>query len=487
MADLPANEQSDEEDGRLDRRSILKYGGAGALTAGLAGCQSPQNPAPGFPFRGQEEPPDEDDDGTGETGNSDGALSGETLNVGVLAPMNLPLGRSMWNGARQAAEELNNNGGILGANVNVKLGNTEVSPGKAQSEHRRLVLQENCDMTCGIFLGSALLQTLPSIANQETVHITSASADPRAGKLVSKTNDDITGEGGEAEYERFKYHFRAGPLHLLDLADAMLEFVEANKDEYGWEKAALLTENLGEFTPYADRLGERLSDVIEVPVSERPGGVSDWSPLFNEIEDNDCDVAIVGMALIGTTAVNQWAQQERDFEFGGIHVPSQAFSYWESTGGNVEHVFTMNAMTPQTSNTEQTQPFVEAYREKWDSVPIYSGALTYDVITLAEQAITAAVEGEDLEEIPDSNTLIPYLEDGTFTGSTVLSEFQFTPADATYAHEPQWTSIEETGVPVFQQWQKDPEVREDYGTMHSFAPPQNKSADKTIPDWVSSN
>jgi hypothetical protein len=120
-------------------------------------------------------------------------------------------------------------------------------------------------------------------------------------------------------------------------------------------------------------------------------------------------------------------------------------------------------------------------------VPIYSGALTYDVITLAEQAITAAVEGEDLEEIPDSNTLIPYLEDGTFTGSTVLSEFQFTPADATYAHEPQWTSIEETGVPVFQQWQKDPEVREDYGTMHSFAPPQNKSADKTIPDWVSSN
>jgi branched-chain amino acid transport system substrate-binding protein len=118
----------------------------------------------------------------------------------------------------------------------------------------------------GIFLGSALIQTLPSISNQQTIHITTASADPRAGKLVSKSNDDITGEGGETEYERFKYHFRAGPLHLLDLADAMLEFIENKKEDYGWERVALMTENVGEFDPYHDRLSNRLSDVIDVPV-----------------------------------------------------------------------------------------------------------------------------------------------------------------------------------------------------------------------------
>jgi hypothetical protein len=39
-------------------------------------------------------------------------------------------------------------------------------------------------------------------------------------------------------------------------------------------------------------------------------------------------------------------------------------------------------------------------------------------------------------------------------------------------------------VPVFQQWQYDPEVRDDYGTMHSFYPPQNQTAEKRLPEWL---
>jgi branched-chain amino acid transport system substrate-binding protein len=478
MADVPENEQQDENEGRLNRRSVLKYGGTGALTAGLAGCQTAKNPVPGSNLRVEEEPTPTNGDGDG-----DGILSSETIKIGVLAPMNLPLGVSMWKAAQMRRDEINDNGGILGATVEVALGNTEVSPGTAQSEHQRLTVQEGCDFTTGIFLGSALLQTMPSIGNQETIHLTTGSADPRVGRLVSKT-DDFGSTEEKTSYERFKYHFRIGPIHLLDLADAMLEFIENRKDEYGWEKAALLTENLGEFTPYAERLSERLSSVIDVPIKERPGGVSDWSPLYNEIENTDCDVAIIGMALGGTTAVNQWAQQQRNFEFGGIHVPAQAYSYWESTGGNVEHVFTMNAMTPQTSNTPQTQPFVKQYIERFDEVPIYTGPLTYDAISVIKQGIENTIEGEGMETLPDSDTIIPYLEEGTFTGGTVLSEAQFTPPDAKYAHEPQWTSMAETGVPVFQQWQIDPEIREDYGTMHSIAPQQNKTSDKTVPEWI---
>jgi branched-chain amino acid transport system substrate-binding protein len=479
MADVPENEQQDENDGRVDRRSVLKYGGTGALTAGLAGCQSPENPLPGSDIR-------VDDGGPGPVGGGEGdqPLSGETFKIGVLAPMNLPLGVSMWQAAQMAADELNNQGGLLGAKFEVALGDTEVSPGKAESEHQRLIIQENCDMTCGIFLGSALLQTLPSIANQEKIHVTTASADPRAGQLVSKTNT-FTGDSGEEEYERFKYHFRSGPIHLLDLADAMLEFIEDKKDDYGWDTVAMLTENLGEFTPYAERLGASLSDLVDVPIRQRPGGVSDWSPLYNDMESQNVDLALVGLALGGTTAVNQWAQQQRDFELGGIHVPAQAFDYWESTSGNVEHVFTMNAMTPQTENTPKTQRFVQDFIDRFDSVPIYTAPLTYDSISLIEQVFQQMHEDKGLESIPSSDDLIPFMEQMTFTGSTILEEFQFTPPDAEYAHEPQWTSIAETGVPVYQQWQYDPEVREDYGTMHSFYPPQNQTSEKTVPDWVS--
>jgi branched-chain amino acid transport system substrate-binding protein len=485
MAGPSDNDEETGADESVDRRSVLKYGGTGAITAGLAGCQSPENPVPGSGLRVEDD--EESGTGTGDGTRADGdqPLAGETITVGVLAPMELPLGESMWDAARMQAEQMNQNGGMLGATVETKLGDTEVSPGVAASEHRRLTARENCDFTVGVFLGSALLQTMPSIANQEKLHITTGSAAPQVGRLVSRTDGSITGTSGEEEYERFKYHFRAGPIHLLDLADAMLEFIENVKDDFGWERAALLTENLGEFTPYAERLNNRLSGVLDVPISERPGGVSDWSPLYNNIESEDCDIAIIGMALGGTSAVNQWANQERDFEFGGIHVPSQAFGFWESTDGNTEFVFTMNAMTPQTENTPQTQKFVQDYIDRWDTVPIYTGPLTYDAMSLFEQALATTVEEEGIEgEIPDADTIIPYMEDKTYSGSTILEDFQFTAPDAQYAHEPLYTSIEETGVPVFQQWQFDPEVREDYGTMHSFYPEQNKTSDYAVPPWV---
>ena len=483
MSREPDNDAADGSDGPVDRRSLLRYGGAGAVV-GLAGCQSPENPLlePGQGRVPEEVVPPGPDD---EEGGEGGPLEGETLRIGILAPMNQALGRSQWHGAQMAAKDYNENGGLLGARVEVELGDTELSPGVAESEHRRLVVQEGCDMTMGSFLGSGLLQTLPSIANQEKIHVTTGSAEPRVGQLVSKSVS-VTGDDPEEEYERFKYHFRAGPLHLLDLADAMLEFIEDKMDDFGWERAAVLTENLGEFTPYHEAMAAEVNDLLDVRMTERPGGISDWSPIFNDIEAEGCEVALVGLALAGTTAVNQWAQQERQFEMGGIHVNSQEFEYWESTSGNCEYIWTMNSLTPQTENTPDTQDFVQRYIEMWDTVPIYTGPLTYDAITLMEQVFEDYHEAEGLDGIPEADELVPYIEDLNAEGGhvTELEGPQFTPPDAEYAHEPNWTTIAETGVPIFQQWQYDPDVRDDYGTMHAFYPPQNQTSEYQVPDWI---
>ena len=483
MADVPEDEQQGDG-GRVDRRSVLKYGGSSAVAAGLAGCQSPQNPYPGSGLRGSS-----DDGGGGLEGDNQGEgdqpLSGQTIRFGVLAPMNLPLGESMWEAAQLAAKQYNNDGGMLGAKVEVYQGESNADPTQTVSEYRRLVNQERCDITLGVFLGSALVRMMnQAMAPAEKIHITTASADPRAGELVSKSVD-FTGSGAENEYERFKYHFRAGPINLLDLADAMLEFLENKAENRGWETIGVLTENPAEFTPYHERLVDGLGEIANVPVVKRVSGGTKWRSVYNELESEGCDLALVGLALAGTKAVTQWANQERDFSFGGIHVPAQSFGYWDSTGGSCEYVFTMNAMTPQTTNTSRTQEFVQAYQNEFGRAPVYSGAITYDAITLTEQAIRMTLEGEDIEgEVPDAKTMIPYLEEGTFTDSTILEEFQFTSADSEYAHEPQWTSIEETGVPVFQQWQNDPETRPDYGTMHSFYPEQNKTSDYAVPRWI---
>lgn len=473
------------DDPETDRRDLLRataLGGAGMT--GFAGClgfdrqdgpSATETVTPvSLPGDGEA---DEDPDEEADTRDHD------TLGVGVLAPMNLPVGESMWNAARMAVDDINADGGVLGNNVVAELGDTEVSPGKTESEHRRLVGRENCEFTVGIFLGAALLQTLPSIADHETVHLTTGSMEPRAGELVSRT-ESLTDDPADEEYERYRYHFRPGPMHLHDQAEAMVEFLRGSADERGWERAALLTENVGELTPYAERLVARLDGVLETPVVERPGGVSNWAPLYDEIESAGCDVALVGFTLSGTTAVNQWAEQKRDFEFGGIHVPSQTFDYWENTDGRVEHVFTTNVATPQTSNTGETGPFYDRYAERWDDVPSYAGPTTYDAIFIVKQAIERAAESAGTTEVPDGDAIVDHLEELTFTDGTIVPEFEFTPPSAAAAHEPRWTSMAADGVPVVQQWQFDPRVRRDYGTMHAVAPEQNASAEYDPPGWV---
>lgn len=473
--------RSADSDGpeRERRRVLASTAAGGAGLVGLAGCLGGDGDGSSTPTA---TPLSNDTHGETDADDRDGAHDpGDAFRIGVLAPMNIPAGEAIWYGARLAADDLE---AVLGRPVTLELGDTEVSPGKAQAEHRRLVAEEDCHATVGLFLGASLLQSMPSIATQETVHVTSGSMDPRVGELVSRSRAFQSEVDPEEEYEKYRYHFRVGPLHAANGAATLVEFVDEYGADYGWERVAVLTENLGELTTYHDELRAGLEGVVEVPIEKRPGGVSDWAPLFDEIESADCDVALVAMFLGGTTMVNQWTNQQRDFELGGIHAFSRSFDYWEETGGRIEHVFTTTAVTPQTENTPRTQPFVDRYVDRWDAVPMAAGALTYDAVGLLAQAFEAAGGGDGGDGLPESDAVVEHMEGMTYDEGVVHESFAFTGPDADYAHEPVWESMAEAGVPVIQQWQDDPSTREDYGTMHAIAPVQHRTADRTVPDWI---
>lgn len=46
-----------------------------------------------------------------------------------------------------------------------------------------------------------------------------------------------------------------------------MEFVEENAAALGWERAALISENLRELEAFHKRLDDRLPEVLEVPIS----------------------------------------------------------------------------------------------------------------------------------------------------------------------------------------------------------------------------
>lgn len=476
--DIMANQPDSDSNSGLGRRRFLKATGAGAAGVALAGCRTRQ--------------PDSQPTPTGTVAGdstNDLPLKGETVKFGTLAPKpkSFPIGVSMKNGGELAVDELNKGGsilgrkdkfdghGILGATVEHRVADAQLSPADAKAEYIRLSKKENCHAIFGLALPTVMLSCMVPMSKLHTPLIITGSPGPRAARAVSR------------KYQKYKYWFRVGPINFYDLAKAELEFLKLYAKPLGWDRAAVLIENLSAFDPFAELLGKNIRNILpEVPIFKRTSsGLSNWSPIYDKLEAANVDIALVCQLLTGSSAIKQWANQKRDFEFGGINVPCQRYDFWKTTNGDCEHTFTMNAVTPQTTNTPRTQPFMKRYNQKFGTYPVYSGPIHFDAFFVYAKAMANAVKDKNLRRPPTPDEMVEYLEKVRYTHGTIIPEFQFTPKDAKFAHDVQFTSMVQTGVPIWQQWQYDPKVNKNYGTQHSFAPEQNQSNPYTYPDWIS--
>jgi branched-chain amino acid transport system substrate-binding protein len=481
------------------RRRFIQAAGTGVV-ASFAGCSSSSDGG----------------DGGGVTtspGSSSGEkpprnkFEGETIKIGVLGPLpeENPLGKSMANSATLAAKYIRDQeqeadssfleqymqGSIdrealaenyhykyehmLGADVEVVVGNTEATPATAKQEYLRLTTEENVDLTVGVFFSSVINGLMDLIAQQEVPHFTTGAAAPQPARLVSQN------------YEQYKYHFRVGPFNSVALAKAQLEFIDLYADQLGWNKVGVLVEDIADLKPFHDYLKGRIGKHIDTPVIKvTSSGQTNWTPIYDDLESAGVDVALVGLALTGQSAAKQWADQQRPFEFGGIHVFSQFPGFWEDLSGKARYIFTMNSVTPQTENTQFTQPLMKAYNANFDSYPVYSGPITFDAVRLFAAAVR---ETGTLN--PDR--LVNFVESRRFEGvSTVVPFAEFTGPDAKYAHEPKFTCMSgqtcdnPIGVPLWQQWQKGKQGEgvEGAGVMECFAPGPVKTADYQKPHWI---
>lgn len=454
--------------GGVSRRALLSGAGlAGA--AAFAGCSALQDDQRGDGSSGGSP--------AGTAGTDGQPLAGGTLKLGVLAPLPdaNPVGEALAEGARLAAAEINGDGGVLGADLEVVVGDTEASPNTGRNEYRRLVRQEGCHATVGVFLTQVLMQVLEPMRQERSVHLTVGAAGPQPARQVAE------------RYEELKYQFRVGPLNAVDLADATLEFLERHAGRLGWETGALLVEDVGALDDYYQHLEGKIGQHLDATTEQISPGIREWGSIYDKVENRGLDVLFVGQSVSGTSAVVQWAREERSFEYGGLHVPAQIPEFYRETNGKAEYVFTMNAVTPESENTDRTRPFMERYRQENDALPAPTGPMAYDAVGIYADAVRRAVQSEGLSEPPDGDVLVPYLEETAYTGGVILPEFRFTGPDAEFAHDPAWSCTAEAtcgddaaGVPVWQQWQ----ARDDRGVQAVFAPGANKTAEYQKPPWI---
>lgn len=430
---------------KLNRRRFIQAAGVGAAATGFAGCLG---------------------GGPGES--SEGIPSEVTLGVLAPAPENNPIGAAIANSAELAAEKLNNSSDLLGDadSVSVSIKNTQESPSTGRQRYRELTLDEGANMTTGVFTSEVLLQLMDPISQQQTVHMTSGAASPKASNQVNE------------EYDKYKYHFRAGPINGYHLGQNMVDFLEAKGNDLGWESVALLVENYEWTNPVQQAIDDHIGDLdVDVVMEERyASGTSNFGPIYDSVEESGADAAFIAMAHTGTPAVVQWARDQRPFEFGGIHVLTQLPAYYSQTGGACRFTVSQNTATPQSELTDKTLQYAQDYNSAYGGFPVYTGYITHDAIM---QWATVATERGTV----NADEVVSGLEESSYTGTA--GSLDYYGKDHEYAHDIKYNfrtdSPPETGVnPVFQQWQES----DGSGTQEVLHPEYVSSADYQAPPWV---
>ena len=418
----------------LERRQVLKTTAGGAAGLSLAGCL----------------------DTYGSIVGSDDA---EPVTIGVLAPgpNSDTTGRSNVRGAQIAVDELNDDDGILGRDVELAVGDSNRSATEGSRQYQRLVREEGADATIGVATSEVLEGILDDVAEQETIHLTAGA--------VTMTPSQLIGQ----QYEKYKYHFRVGPLNGHDLATHQIDFLNDMGGELGWESFAVLVEDYIWTESLLDVYEEELAGDMTLR-EQYPPATDDFTEIYDEIASTDADAVLEAVAHTGATSLVDWNSSQQPFGFAGVHMPMQSPSYYEQVDGDCEYAIGYTNVTP-TTDRDRARSFINEYQSRHNgNSPIYTGYNSYDAVHVFAQA---AEEAGTL----DSDELVSTLENISVTGTTGTIEFYG--ADHEFAHDVIYG--EDNVNPVYFQW-----ISGANGGVQNVLWPEEKADERGYvePDWL---
>jgi branched-chain amino acid transport system substrate-binding protein len=416
------------------RRQFLKVVGSGAAMAGLAGCTD----------SGSNDGGDGGGDGGsgdgGDGGGGGGAVTGQDIEgpikIGTLSPTQEQIfGITVPNGAKVAAQEINENGGVAGADLEVISKNTEGDPQKTQSLYRELTLQEEVDVVLGPLSSEAAINLLPTVAEQKVLTINSAAGTERLGAAVSEN------------YEKYKYQFNTGPLNGYYQGVNMLDFAEAYFSDLPWDSVAYVSEGRAWSEAQHELISEELENTVDMEVVEiirYSGGTEDFTSIYDRVEQSGADGMFASIAYTTVTAVTQWSKQQRPFGFLGNFTSLMPSAIYGALEGAPRYTASVNyGSVPGVEVGPKTLEFQERYDEEYGGNPTFPGYNSYDAVHMFAKAV------ENTGSLSTSET-IPELEGMSHGGAAGTIEFYG--EGEPYRHDPKYG--EDLYNPVWFQWKE---------------------------------
>jgi branched-chain amino acid transport system substrate-binding protein len=319
--------------------------------------------------------------------------------------MTISEGTAEKRAAMLAAEEINSEGGILGKEIEVVVGDTKLDPSTATSEFRRLATEKNAVMITGGFSSGVMNSMMDTMAETKTIFLADASSPGHPAKVAE-------------DYETYKYWFRIsqnnGTTFAWDLADMIdffnneqgmsIEKVYIIRDEHIWTDAVI-----ADLTPLLEEKG------VEIIKDEKvPRGYATYDVQLTEAQELGADIIMPILAIAGTGDVlaKQWAEFEVPILLAGHDLKPIDAEFYEDTNGAAEgEVFLADGGVLSTAPpTEKAAEFLETYREKYGFYPESHQAYgAYDAVYIYKMAVEAAAEaGEEDPFNPD--VVVEYLE-----------------------------------------------------------------------------
>ncbi len=374
------------------------------------------------------------------------AEEAEPLKIAMLAAMSgdvKTFGEGTKRGVEMAVEEWNAQGGVLGRQVEIIIGDTKCDAQEAANVANKVINQDNVNYIVGAVCSSASIP-ISEIANPAgVVQISPPSTNPQV---------TINEDGSNKEYI-FRACFLDPFQGEVDASFAM--------DELGAQKAAILYD-VG--NDYVKGLAEYFKASFEelggdVPVFEAyTKEDTDFSALLTKVAEAEVDVLFLPDYY---NKVNVIAKQAKE---KGIEATMLGADGWDSPDLDLEAVdgaYFSNHYSPYDPR-DIVQDFVANFEGKYEMTPDFVAVLAYDATNVLLQAIQdagvddpaavkdalAAIEFEGVAgdiKFDENGDPIKKAAISHITGGEIEFVKFVAPADAPEAEEGE---EEEVGVPV---------------------------------------
>jgi branched-chain amino acid transport system substrate-binding protein len=338
-------------------------------------------------------------------------VSGDTVKVGVLAPLSGPYaagGTSFVQAATLAAEQANAEGGVLGRRVAVVVADTQGRVEVAKSEALRLVSREKVTALVGAYLSEETVGVMEVAASHRIVLIVPVAA-------TAEITDRVREEGG-----RYRYVFRAG-YSIPQWAELVAAFLaDRSVRRYAFLGAGIRwNRELGETL---ERVAARAGIVPVYTAYYSPGNPA-FDPMAVAAAGSAPDIVVLGdpgrNSVSFLKRLREVAPGLPVLSIGGALGDARLAASIPLTGPVYVQAAAWRGVSPAATE------YAERYERRYGAPPVgYSDTLPYDAMTVL---VAAWREAGTL----DAAAVVAVLEKGAFQG--VSGTYRF---DA--AHQARW-------------------------------------------------